>query len=275
MANPVWQSASISATGTVGAPSGTAVGDLLITHITGDSNGATITAPSGWTHITGNTGAGAPQNYTGGIYWRIATVADVGGSYVWSTTGDMALAVHRITGADLTTPINTSATVQGGSALQTGTLSGGVTPSVTSTLLMMFSTFANSSDTNTAVAVANSNPTWTAAAGEGNNSANIRDWYGNYAPSTTTGNATATFSPSNTGWALALVAIAPAQPVTVNVAVFGSAFSMVAPGIVKSMIQAVFGSLFSILTPATSDTASSKWTNQAKHSASWTDTPKS
>jgi hypothetical protein len=72
-------------------PAGTAVGDLLVSHV--DAAGtSTITAPSGWTSLV--TGAGSATYGT--FRYRVATAADAAGaSYTWAL-GSSRKAVGRM-----------------------------------------------------------------------------------------------------------------------------------------------------------------------------------
>ena len=73
------------------APSGTAVGDLLVSSVDAAGTSA-ITPPAGWTSLI--VGAGAATYST--AHYRVATAADVAGaSYTW-TLGSSRKAVGRM-----------------------------------------------------------------------------------------------------------------------------------------------------------------------------------
>ncbi|HMQ36279.1 MAG TPA: hypothetical protein PKA07_01855 [Micropruina sp.] len=87
-------------------PTNTADGDLLVAYVMFRNTGHTITPPSGWTVV------GATENtvFTEGAY--VKPVPSAGSesptSYTWSYSGAtarVAIIVARVTGADLTSPI--------------------------------------------------------------------------------------------------------------------------------------------------------------------------
>lgn len=110
---------------TITKPSGVASGDLLVAfvHVSGSP---TLTPPSGWTLIDSVTNAFG----VGTLYaFRFMAGGSEPASYSWTWTGSQYSCggIYRVTGADATTPINTSAK----SAPASGATQ--VSPSVTTT----------------------------------------------------------------------------------------------------------------------------------------------
>jgi uncharacterized repeat protein (TIGR01451 family) len=104
-------------------PPGTSVGDLLIAIMVTDGDSETLTAPAGWTAITGNIGSA----HTSRSWYRIAGSSEPG-SYTFTVSSNEAitLGILRFSGHDPVTPINISGTATGASVSPTS-------PSVTTT----------------------------------------------------------------------------------------------------------------------------------------------
>lgn len=148
MAHPVVASSSTNTTGSgtangidIPAPSGIAVGDLLVAFFSIGFWVSSPTAPSGWTRESW--GAFYPD-HTDHIYWKIAQSGDESAtSWGWSWTpyGAVTAAMLRITGADGTTPVYVS-----GSPGSGGSSSSHVAPTLTATetdtLLLAFAAVA-------------------------------------------------------------------------------------------------------------------------------------
>lgn len=127
---PFWQSAATAVLGgatvttdtdlTVGNPSGLVVGNFMLAFLDGIGVAAVpvITAVSaGWTALVTSLGSGNQQSQA---FWKFADAADVAGSgftFRFSIIGGMVLAtgeVHRITGVDVTTPVDAADVSPGG-----------------------------------------------------------------------------------------------------------------------------------------------------------------
>ena len=102
---------------TVSKPTGTAEGDLLVAYVLtfGWGNDPTINTPSGWTKI----GPRDADKYYGGnvhsgIFWKVAGASEPE-SYTWTNNGSGStysnVLLHRVTGADTTSPIDAIASV--------------------------------------------------------------------------------------------------------------------------------------------------------------------
>ncbi len=89
----------------VGLPSGTVAGDLLVAWIATDG-AVTITEPGDWIEIA----QGHPTSYaSGGAFYRVAGASEPSTySFGVSAAEGIAGGIIRISGADLTTPINIS-----------------------------------------------------------------------------------------------------------------------------------------------------------------------
>lgn len=103
-------SAIVGATGAsslaVSTPTGTVGGSLLVAWVSIAAE-LDITAPSGWTqfHMEKVTG-----QVTQGVWWRFAASTPASShTFTWAGTNKAAGAILRITGADSTTPVLTSA----------------------------------------------------------------------------------------------------------------------------------------------------------------------
>ncbi|MDB5160389.1 MAG: hypothetical protein JWO99_652 [Candidatus Saccharibacteria bacterium] len=136
-------------------PTNTANGDLLVAYVYSQNTSATVsTVPTGWTL------AASYSTRSGGIYTKpIPTAsAEVATSYTWALSGSGRLIINifRVTGADLTNPID----VAGTQAAEVGTVSSysdtSVTTNYPSSLLLGFNFWNNSSTTVTTVSAPSS-----------------------------------------------------------------------------------------------------------------------
>lgn len=113
---------------TIAKPANTAVGDLLIGVFYSQFSGTVATPPAGWTLIK------AFASRAGGVYYLpvpdSATLAGLPSTWscVVSGSGRLAWEIHRVTGADLTNPVD----VVGAEAAQNAAASFTL-PSVTTT----------------------------------------------------------------------------------------------------------------------------------------------
>src|SRR5688500_19037155 len=88
----------------VAAPSGLAVGNLMVVGLMVEKgSGVTVTPPSGWTLILSSN---ASSNFGMRSYWKIATAADVGPFiFGMSTSGKYTISNSRFSGFDPAAPI--------------------------------------------------------------------------------------------------------------------------------------------------------------------------
>jgi len=132
---------------TVAKPTNTADGDLLVAYIYSQaSSGTTFTTiPSGWTLRYGLT------IRKGGVYTKSisSAAAETATSYTWSgaSTGRVIGTIFRVTGADLTNPIDVLGTENADTTNATSITVPGLTPSLSNDLLLGFNYWNNSSTT--------------------------------------------------------------------------------------------------------------------------------
>ena len=98
---------------TVAKPANTADGDLFLALVYHRNSGATLTAPSGWTWAKQDA-----VNATYGVAYKAipSASAETATSYTFSTSGGsgrMTTGLVRVTGADLTTPLDATGTTSG------------------------------------------------------------------------------------------------------------------------------------------------------------------
>lgn len=112
MSGPVYESSTGKVNTTTGSnapgdkPTGTVDGDLLLAFIT-CSSGATVNTLSGWTAIA------SVANTTGvrcAAFWKFASGEGSGWTFTLSGPSNSQVQIMRISGADPTTPVNTSST---------------------------------------------------------------------------------------------------------------------------------------------------------------------
>ena len=113
---------------TVSAPSGVLAGQVLVAFIAQRDGAALayISTPAGWTSVL-STDNGSSLGVT--LFWKTATVADVGSSYTWilDRSDRTAVGIVAFSGVDTTNPVNVSnASVNSASTTYTA-------PSVTTT----------------------------------------------------------------------------------------------------------------------------------------------
>lgn len=212
-ANPILQSTATgtgTTTANVAAPAGIVDGELIVMYLNISGGGGP--SISGFT----DTGfGGVTPGYTGGFFWKKASGEPSSYNITGGGSGvDIVVVTMRISGQHPTSPINAGAsgTVSLGNPV---VVTGGITPSVGNTLLL-FGLGGQQVRTFTSVSIANNNPTWTNAGNTGQNSDDARVQWGNYTPTTTTGNATGTFSGSGNFGAV-IIAIAPDPAISISV----------------------------------------------------------
>jgi hypothetical protein len=185
------------------APSGTAVGDLLVASV--DAAGTTaITPPAGWTALIVGAGAATYSN----VHYRVATAADVAGaSYTW-TLGSSRKAVGRMfsyVGVDATA-VGTPAT--NGSSGTTITFNSVTTSAANSLVLLGAATFNAAGTISLTPPAGTTTRTNLATSGAGSQ---LRSYSGDFvqAAAGATGSKTGSIAPSSP-WGTAMIALKPA-----------------------------------------------------------------
>ncbi len=94
-----YESTSTSTTHTITAPSGTAVGDLLVAMVTNGGSASSQTPPTGWTSLSSS---GSSQ-----AHWKIADSGDLASLvFTFAASRNCGIVIYRITGAHATTPVS-------------------------------------------------------------------------------------------------------------------------------------------------------------------------
>lgn len=94
-----YESTSTSTTHTITAPSGTAVGDLLVAMVTNGGAASPQTPPTGWTSLSSS---GSSQ-----AHWKIADSGDLASLvFTFAASRNCGIVIYRITGAHATTPVS-------------------------------------------------------------------------------------------------------------------------------------------------------------------------
>lgn len=224
---PTWVANATSASSVaVSVPTGVVAGELLIAHVQTGSGAGSIATPTGWTLIkTGTDGTDA----VGWVGYRVATGSEPA-SYTWTlgaANGTQEGAMFRLSGADTTTPVRTSA------ISTTGTGASATPPSLTGvTATDMMLEFWSGGDSGGATQTAPTMPgaPWTTLYTKANGSKATAGSYatGNQSAPTLTG------SSSNLTWVQISVAI------------------QAAPGLVQSntgSVASVSGTSFTVTLP--------------------------
>lgn len=261
-------------------PTGLAVGDLMVAFVGYDDSSQSISAPGGWTELTTIEIAGGSGDYGNqSVFWKYAESADVAASdFTFSRSGaadHLCATIYRITGAggsvtlfDADTFANTASP----------SFSGGVTPSLANSLLLISISAGDNVDSVNSVSITTSNPTWTEDYDISNGGATTQKrvlaGYSAVRPEdTATGNygagITTTGVTDGTG---VIVSIAPAVNVTLSMPVGTVTLSGAAPTLVIgiNLSMPVGGITLNGLAP-TLNVSSSIWTKHSKGSATtWT-----
>jgi WxL domain surface cell wall-binding len=200
------ENVSGSASIVMSAPSGTAVGDLLVADVDAEGSSA-ITPPSGWTTPVSGSGG----SFYGLLSYRVATAADVTGtSYTW-TLGSTRKAVGRMisyVGVDT----STIGTPTGNAGTGTTITFLSVTTAVANSLVILDAAALNGSGAES-LTPPGSATTRVNLATSGSGS-QLRSYSGDFIQATAgaTGNLTGSISPSN-AWGTAMFAVKPATGV--------------------------------------------------------------
>lgn len=273
--SPVYQSTqsgtSANATLVINIPASTVQGDLLIAHAGGRSVSGTWTPPSGWTAVTASLNLGGSQSPTTGVFWKVATGAEPS-NYTFTFSNAVATEgrIIRVTGADTTSPVDSSVTSVNGSSSTTITI-GTVTPTLSNNLIILLTAQVNDGVSARSCTNVSSFTGIYDDALPSTGGVISMGWGTSTASGAAVASATQAGVEQSNGVALSIAAFNVVAP-----ALFaGAAFSLFSiANFLKSLLPAAIALAFSILPPTVSGTVQ-KWTNQAKHSASWTDTPKS
>ena len=282
-----WEGNASSETLVITKPTGLAVGDLMVAHLTAISKAATTaiwTTLSGWTLLGSGEGTNAVnQSCRLDVYYKIAVQADVDATnFTWTSgTGDKWCngQIYRISGHGGAGGISMAADGNtGGTETYTNTL----TPPANSLLLFLVSAGDNAASGSIATyAITTSNPTWTERYDEyGDATAFLGAGYGDGVTAGATASrpeATATgdsscditnFAAESVG---VIVAIGPSVSVTVSPAVMvanasvqtGTGFAVTGTAVAT---PAVMVANASVQAP-TVTTAAPKWRNTDKSAA--------
>lgn len=258
-----------SSTLVINKPTGLAVGDLMVSVVSG--NTATgFTPPSGWTELVDD-GTTTPT----AVAYKVATSGDVAASdFTWScgSATDSGGCIIRISGA---TTIIANTSPQNDNANGTHTWEAPITPSATDSMLLMVvstpTSFAASG-----YAIVTSNPTWTELMDENTTSPDIMlaVAYAIRPQVTSTGNFSATLSSGTVDAVGYLISIVPVINATVSPTVLTVEAVLNSPALgIALQIDPL--SLNTVLNSPTVSSPTPDWTNTDKSNSSWTNTPKS
>ncbi len=116
-------------------PTGVVNDDVMVAFVTIGADQTVTSAPAGWTLLGSNNTGGSTGDCRHYVYWKKA--ASEGANYTWGFSAgvDCAIAIVAYTGADLTTPIDVSASSLNSASTLTLTAPG-ITPTVTNTVVL-------------------------------------------------------------------------------------------------------------------------------------------
>lgn len=273
---PIYQAADTqNSTGgttvTINKPTNLNAGDALIAHVGGAAVSGTWTPPVGWTTVTNNLNSGGANFPTTGMFWKVAGGSEPSSySFTFSVATNVAGEIMRVTGADTTTPVDSSSTSSNTSSSSTVAM-GTISPTLQNNLIMLFANTANSgpgaySCTNVTSFSNGYSITIPSTGGQLNMA---------YGVSTASGSATAQGTSfgnsSSNGIALSIV---PLNIVTPSLFA-GATFSIFAiTQVIKSILPTAIADMFGLFTPTTSN-SDSKWTRQQKNTDTWSKQSKS
>lgn len=252
-------------------PTGVVNGDLMIAVI--GAVGAVTSAPSGWTLV-------ASETTTNKLYIYRKAASSEGTDYTWGFDNDGADGViMRIDGHNSASPIGTIGTFNSQANTTSPTFTTGITPSTGDSLILMLGVYNEGGGGSVSTfSIVTSNPSWTARI-----NTQMADGKGLFCASavrpqaTATGNFSVTSDLSaNTDWYGALISLPPNPDVTVSPAVITASATVLSTVVVGGAVvsPAVINITANIQAP-TPATPTPDWSNQTKHSSSWTDQNKS
>lgn len=231
---------TITSTIVVTKPTGLAVGDLMVVHLSrsdNDQNSRTWSL-AGWTTIVDTQGNDTGISSSGiAALYKIADSGDVAASNftftISSATDVCGGAIYRISGHSISAPANASSGAFVNND-ETPSLANTITPTFADCLLLMLvHHYAGSSTTKTTsgYAIATDNPSWTEAYDNNNSTAlTIAGAYANRTQVTATGNTSfVSDGDATTDSASLIIAIKPLQDVTVTADVLTVTVSLPAP----------------------------------------------
>lgn len=204
-------------------PSGLAVGDLMVAHITARTN-VTVTNPGSWSTIRAETISGVLTSH---LAWKIADSGDTAASNFTFTLSGTAVnlgAITAFTGHHTSSPIganNGTATASNSTTIS----SAAITPAAADSMICFFAVFGGSNGTGQIASyqIPTSNPTWTEQYEqftELGNDITFSMAYGTRAATTSTGTGTATadISRNNIGQMIAITIAAAGTSISVPLA---------------------------------------------------------
>lgn len=259
-------------------PSGLAAGDLMIAvlAVTGPNQAYTAT---GWDELFANN---IPNfNFKMNCLVRVADSSDAAATnftFNVNASGDSKVgALLRITGSSFSGLANCIADTDDVAADTTPTYTGGVTP-VGSTALLIMGCFSGGLGTSSAYAIANNNPSWTERADISVNDAEditLAVATADYAFATATGDYSLSIT-DGTETGGYIIAVSESANVTISPAVTVATATLPAPSVSagSTATPAVITTTATLPAP-TITTSDPEWTNQTKHSSSWTNQSKS
>lgn len=259
-------------------PSGLAAGDLMIAllAVTGPNEAYTAT---GWDELFANN---IPNfNFKMNCLVRVADSSDAAATnftFNVNASGDSKVgALLRITGSSFSGLANMVSDTDDVAADTTPTYTGGVTP-VGSTALLIMGCFAGGVGTSSTYAITNNNPSWTERADISVNDVediSLSVATADYAFATATGDYSLSIT-DGTETGGYIIAVSESANVTVSPAVITTTATVQAPSVSGSanVSPAVITTTATLPAP-TITTSDPEWTNQTKHSSSWTNQSKS
>lgn len=268
---------------TIPKPSGLTAGDYMVAIIGTSSNDA-VQSVSGWTSL-GSQLQGTDARLT--LYGKTADSSD-------ASATDFTFAVHSgngttndgmggcIVAISGTQPVTSTSFLDFGTDADGGTMTytGGITPSVADSILIM-ATFGQGSVAGTVsnYAIATDNPTWTERFDD-TEAVGTSDYIMAVATAprsqtTATGDFTLDYSTTGYGSAGALIAVLEAQSTTQTPAVITATATVQAPTVSAgaTVSPAVITATSSVQAPTVSFPVDD-WINQTKNSTSWTNETK-
>lgn len=267
---------------TIPKPTGLSVGDLLVAFVTcgvAGGSSATYATPSGWTLLQAVTGS--TNNSPLYVFAKVAEAADVAATEFTfdedSGAGDGTLplgALFRITGTTgfLSPTVNILAVGSYGATYA------GITNSFPNSLLLTAFSREDAGDLDfDSYAVANSNPAWTEEY-DLNNPGGVDTNMGIASASYTGGGDTGNFTANQAATVASGVLLSITENVnpTVSPAVITMTATVQAPVVAADAnVSVTTITMTASVQAPTVTVAAPKWTNQAKNTAAWLNTPKS
>lgn len=277
-----WNNIASTANMTIDKPTGLAVGDIMVAHISSlDTTNVAVGFNSTWTSIAGlASGVNVNSDAYVNVFWKIADSGDVAaGSFSFAhgisdSTNVCAGAIYRISGAYSAAAASAFTTDDG-----TPTFTNTITPTLANSVLLFLTTVADASQTagtTSAYAITTSNPSWTEAYDFHTSSGTVRGLmagaYASRPQVTATGDSTCTYSADTQNSIGVMVVMSPVTNGSVTAEPLIGAVTIPAPAFSASggTTAVQLNATLSIPAPAiTVDTPD--WSNANKSSApTWT-----